>query len=67
MTMWRARGSPDVCAMPPVATPANPQVSDAVFALRVHRGDDATELQRRLEACLLIVRRVAPALADSAS
>ena len=49
--------------MPPVAAPTSPQVSDAVFALRVHRGDDATELQRRLEACMLIVRRVAPALA----
>lgn len=65
--MWRARSCPDVCVMPLIAAPTQPQVSDAAFALRVNRGDDATELQRRLEACLLIVRRVAPALAQPAS
>ncbi len=65
MTMWLRQPAPDICGMPLTPAPAS-QLPDAPFALRVRHGDDAVELQRRLEACLLIVRRVAPVLSPVA-
>jgi hypothetical protein len=35
--------------------------------VRAHRGEDAVELQRRLEAFLLIARRVSPELRSTAA
>ncbi len=35
--------------------------------VRAHRGEDAAELQRRLEAFLLIARRVSPELRGTAA
>jgi hypothetical protein len=52
--------------MPPVTAPAQPS-SVTYLSLRVRRGDDAAELQRRLEAVLLIARSVAPAVLPVAS
>ena len=43
------------------AAPA-PQSSPVYLSVRVHKGDHPAELQRRLEACLLIARTVAPAV-----
>jgi hypothetical protein len=43
-------------------TAPSDQFSASFGSVRAHRGDDAAELQRRLEAFLLIARRVAPAL-----
>ena len=63
--MWLRQPAPDTCVMPPFPAPVS-QSPDAPFALRVRHGDDAVELQRRLEACLLIVRRVAPVLTPAA-
>jgi hypothetical protein len=52
--------------MPPVTAPVQPSPV-TYLSLRVHRGDDAAELQRRLEAVLLIARSVAPAVLPAAS
>ena len=54
--------------MSPLAAHIPQQPSHLSYlSVRVHRGDDAAELQRRIEACLLIVRSVAPALLPVAS
>lgn len=64
---WRP-GGPDRCCMPPaVAAPAQQQPTVTYLSVRVHRDDDPVELQRRLEAVLLIARSVAPALLPAAS
>ena len=49
------RSAPDVSDMTSTANPTQ------LSSVRVQRGDDAAELQRRLEAFLLIARRVLPA------
>jgi hypothetical protein len=53
--------------MPPVTGPAQQPSSVTYLSVRVHRGDDPVELQRRLEAVLLIARSVAPAVLPAAS
>ena len=59
--MWIGRSAPDVSVMPPTAPVLAPTSGD-FLSLRLRADDDPAELQRRLEACLLIVRRVAPVL-----
>lgn len=66
MTIQHPAASPDKRGMPPVTAPVQPSPV-TYLSLRVHRGDDAAELQRRLEAVLLIARSVAPALLPVAS
>lgn len=51
----------------PAATVPQQQPQVAYLSVRVHRGDDPVELQRRLEACLLIARSIAPAVLPVAS
>ena len=58
MTIQSRRSAVDNPDMSPTA-PLAPAPA-AVLELRVHRGEDAVELQRRLEAFLLIARRVSP-------
>ena len=54
--------------MSPHPAPAPQQQPPVTYlSVRVHRGDDPVELQRRLEACLLIARTVAPAVLPVAS
>jgi hypothetical protein len=53
--------APEICGMSSHTAPSD-QFSASFGSVRAHRGDDAAELQRRLEAFLLIARRVAPAL-----
>ena len=54
--------------MSPLTAPTPPQPSPVTYlSVRVHQGDDPAELQRRIEACLLIARSVAPALLPAAS
>ena len=63
--MFRGRPAPELPAMPTSSSTDSP--APAPFALvRARRDDDPEELQRRLEAFLLIARRV-PALASAAS
>ena len=52
-----------------MSSPAAPvQQSSAVYlSVRVHKGDHPAELQRRLEACLLIARTLAPAVLPTAA
>ena len=52
--------------MPPVAAPASQQ-SPVYLSVRVHKGDHPVELQRRLEACLLIARTLAPVVLPHAA
>ena len=52
--------------MPPVAAPALKQ-SPVYLSVRVHKGDHPVELQRRLEACLLIARTLAPTVLPTAA
>ena len=66
MTMWLRHSAPETCGMPShtvVPTPSSPSLS----SVRAHRGEDAAELQRRLEAFLLIARRVFPAVSSDAA
>ena len=58
MTIKVRHSAPDMMDMSPTAALA-PRPEDSL-AVRVHRGEDATELARRLEAFLLIARRVSP-------
>jgi len=44
-----------------------PSPSSVYLSVRVHKGDHPVELQRRLEACLLIARTLAPALLPAAA
>jgi len=53
--------------MPPLTAPAQQPSTVTYLSVRVQRGDDAAELQRRLEAVLLIARSVAPAVLPVAS
>lgn len=53
--------------MPPLAAPAQQQQSALYLSVRVHKGDHPAELQRRLEAALLIARTVAPSVLPSAA
>ena len=43
------------------------QQSPVYLSVRVHKGDHPVELQRRLEACLLIARTVAPVVLPTAA
>ncbi len=63
MTMRLHHLAPDIQAMSP-ATATRPADLSAV---RAHLGEDAAELQRRLEAFLLIARRVSPEVRRSAA
>jgi hypothetical protein len=63
--MQVGRSAADQADMSPTTPLAT--VTDQPMALRVHRGEDAVELQRRLEAFLLIARRVSPELRLSAA
>lgn len=61
--MWAQPAEPETPCMSPLAAPVQQQQSSVGYlSVRVHQGDDAAELQRRLEACLLIARSVAPAV-----
>ncbi len=51
---------------PSAATSTATRPAD-LAAVRAHRGEDAAELQRRLEAFLLIARRVSPEVRRSAA
>ena len=52
-----------------MSSPAAPvQQSSAVYlSVRVHKGDNPVELERRLEACLLIARTLAPTVLPAAA
>jgi len=63
--MWATRRRPEDISMSPAAAPA-PQ-SSAYLSVRVHKGDHPAELQRRLEACLLIARTLAPVVLPKAA
>ena len=52
--------------MSPTAAPVQQQ-SSAYLSVRVHKGDHPAELQRRLEACLLIARTLAPVVLPKAA
>ena len=65
--MQCSAGRPENRCMPPVTGPAQQPSSVTYLSVRVHRGDDPVELQRRLEAVLLIARSVAPAVLPAAS
>jgi hypothetical protein len=43
------------------------QSSAVYLSVRVHKGDHPAELQRRLEACLLIARTLAPVVLPAAA
>jgi hypothetical protein len=63
--MRLSRLAPDITGMtPPAATATRPA---DLTAVRAHRGEDAVELQRRLEAFLLIARRISPEVRRSAA
>ena len=49
--------------MSPLAARVDELPSALFPAVRLQPGEDVADVQRRLEACLLIVRHVAPALA----
>jgi hypothetical protein len=51
--------------MPPTAAPAQQQ--PVYLSVRVHKGDHPVELERRLEACLLIARTLAPVVLPHAA
>ncbi len=55
--------APDI----PTMSPAPATRPADVCAVPPHRGEDAAELQRRLEAFLLIARRVSPEVRRSAA
>ena len=57
--------APDITVMSPSAATATRPAD--LSAVRAHRGEDAVELQRRLEAFLLIARRVSPEVRRSAA
>ena len=59
------RSAPDNGGMSPTA--ALQDRPAPLSSVRAHRGDDAAELQRRLEAFLLIARRVSPEVRRSAA
>jgi hypothetical protein len=59
------RSAADNCGMSP--TTALSPVQDELAGVRVRRGEDAVELQRRLEAFLLIARKVSPELGSTAA
>jgi hypothetical protein len=63
--MWTAGGRPEDLCMPPTAAPAQQQ--PVYLSVRVHRGDHPVELERRLEACLLIARTLAPVVLPHAA
>ena len=64
MTM-RPGGAPtDQNGMPATAPSTDPRSAAHFPAVLIRRNEDVAELQRRLEACLLIVRHVAPALSS---
>ena len=65
MTIQARHSAPDIMDMSPTAALA-PRPEDAL-AVRAPRGEDATELARRLEAFLLIARRVSPELRRTAA
>jgi len=53
--------------MPPTAPITDERLPAYFPAVLVHPDEDPADLQRRLEACLLIVRHIAPALAAPAA
>jgi hypothetical protein len=59
------RSAPDISGMSPAAAVA-PRPTE-LSAVRAYRGEDAAELQRRLEAFLLIARRVSPEVRRTAA
>ena len=59
------RSGPDISAMSTTAALQDRPAS--LSSVRAHRGDDAAELQRRLEAFLLIARRVSPEVRRTAA
>ena len=50
----------DIWSMPTTTAPIDGAPAFRLPAVLVHLDEDAAELQRRLEACLLIVRRISP-------
>ena len=67
--MRLGRLAPDICPMPASAATATATATRPadLREVRTHRGEDAAELQRRLEAFLLIARRVSPEVRSSAA
>lgn len=61
--MRRGGAATDENGMPAITAPSASTPPPAHFpSVLVRRHEDLADLQRRLEACLLIVRHVAPAL-----
>jgi len=64
--MWLRGRHPEDSCMSPTAAPVQ-QPASVYLSVRVHKGDHPAELQRRLEACLLIARTVAPVVLPAAA
>lgn len=67
MTICRRGGPSEDHGMTPRAqSPVDQPTSTPFPAVLLHPDEDVADLARRLEACLLIVRKVAPALTSAA-